>query len=392
MRIRTAAIALLATVAVAGCSEVQPRAVPAPVPVAAGTPPPPIWLETPQMTSPDTGWTLRWIKWGINASELVRTTDGGRTWTDVTPPAAAALLSLPDALAPVLLARDGEHAWLALCCAGQTDTSAGMATEVFSTSDGGRTWTESELRGPAYGGPASLSFTGPDNGWLLFTMDPAGPARFGELYRTDDGGRHWTLLAADVPASCDDPSLTVATTSAGWIACEPPGPLLVSRDGGTHWAPQPLPRSARGIPQFTGPTGFMTASPASGLYLLVTHDLGRTWRRVPLPPSIGSSPDVRFLSAADGIVKPDVSPGSPVPVAYLTVNGGRTWTAVPQGLHATHPELLGYDFVSTRIWFAWYGNQAGALSPPPAPAQALASTIYQTDNSGRTWTAITART
>ena len=136
----------------------------------------------------------------------------------------------------------------------------------------------------------------------------------------------------------------------------------------------------------------MTAGPASRLYLLVTHDLGRTWRRAPLPSGIGSFPDVRFLSASDGIVMPDVSPGSPVPVVYLTVNGGRTWTAVPQGLHATHRELLGYDFVSTRIWFAWYGNQAGALSPPPAPAQALASTIYQSDNSGRTWTAITART
>jgi photosystem II stability/assembly factor-like uncharacterized protein len=336
------------------------------------------------MTSPATGWRLRWIKWGVNASDLARTTDGGRTWTDVTPPAAAALLSLPDALAPVLLARDGEHAWLALCCAGQTDTSAGMVTEVFSTSDGGRTWTESQpVHGPAYGGPASLSFTGPDDGWLLLTTDTAGPARFGQLYRTGDGGRHWALVAAGVPATCDPPSLTVATTSVAWIACGPPGPLLVSRDAGTHWAPQPLPRSAAAVPQFTGHTGFMTAGPASGLYLLVTHDLGRTWRRVALPPGIGAAPDVRFLSASDGIVMPSVSPGSRVPVVYVTVNGGHTWTAVPQGLHATDPELLGYDFVSTRTWFAWYGNQA--------QAQAQASTIYQTDNSGRTWTAITAR-
>jgi photosystem II stability/assembly factor-like uncharacterized protein len=71
-------------------------------------------------------------------------------------------------------------------------------------------------------------------------------------------------------------------------------------------------------------------------------------------------------------------------VVYVTVDGGRTWTAVPQGLHATDPELLGYDFVSTRVWFAWYGNQA--------QARAQASTIYRTDDSGRTWTAITART
>ena len=383
MRIRIVGVLLLAAVAAAGCSGVGPRAVPAPVTVA--TPFRPIWLQTPQMTSPATGWTLRWIKWGVNDSELVRTTDGGRTWTDVTPPTAAALLSLPDTLTPVLLARDGEHAWLALCCAGQTDTSAGRLTEVFSTSDGGRTWTESEpLHGPAYGGPASLTFTGPDDGWLLLTTDTAGSARFGQLYRTDDGGRRWALVAAGVPASCDPPSLTVATTSVAWIACGPSGPLLVSRDAGTYWAPQPLSRSAGGVPQFTSGTGFLTAGPASGLYLLVTHDLGRTWRRLPLPSGIGAAPDVKFLSASDGIVLPYVSPGSRVPVVYVTVNGGRSWTAIPQGLHVADPELLGYDFVSTRVWFAWYGNQA--------QARAQASTIYQTDNSGRTWTAITART
>jgi photosystem II stability/assembly factor-like uncharacterized protein len=377
MQMRVAGVVLLlAAAAVAGCSGAQPSV---PVTMPASTAPP-IWLETPQMTSPTTGWTLRWIRWGVNGSELARTTDGGRTWTDVTPPQAAALLSQPGVLPPVLLARDGEHAWLAICCAGSTATSAGMLTEVFSTSDGGRTWTEAEpLHGPAFGGPASLSFTGADDGWLLLTTDTAGPARFGQLYRTSDGGRHWALLAAGVPASCNVFSLTAATASVAWIPCAPPGPLLVSRDAGTHWAPQPLPGSGSGVPQFAGQTAVL----ASGRYLLISHDLGRTWRRVPLPSGIGEFPGVRFLSAADGIVMPDVSPGSRVPVVYLTADGGRTWTAVPQGLHVTDPELLGYDFVSTRIWFAWYGNQA--------QTKAQASTIYQTDNSGRTWTAITAR-
>src|SRR5215472_6124150 len=125
MRIRTAWVMLLAAVAVADCSGVQPRAVPAHVTVTTRTPASSIWLETPQMTSPATGWTLRLTRWGVSGSELVRTTDGGRTWTDVTPPAAARLMTLPDVLTPLLLARDGEHAWLAICCAGQTATSAG---------------------------------------------------------------------------------------------------------------------------------------------------------------------------------------------------------------------------------------------------------------------------
>lgn len=375
-------VALMASM-IAGCSGIQSPALPARVTVTASAPSP-IWLETPQMTSRATGWALRSIKWGVNGSELVRTTDGGRTWTGVTPPAAAALLSLPDSLAPVLLARDSEHAWLALCCAGRTDTSAGMLTGVFSTSDGGRRWTESgPLRGPAYGEPASLTFTGPEDGWLLFTTAPAGPDRFGQLYRTADGGRHWALLAADVPAACDPLPLMAATSSVAWIACDD-GPLLVSRDAGTHWAPQAVPGAHGRILQFTGQAGIMAVGPTSGPYLLVTRDLGRAWRRVPLPSGIGESPDVRFVSASDGIVMPRVSPGSPEPVAYVTVNGGRTWTAVPQGLHAAEPELLSYDFVTTRIWFTWYGSQA--------QTRQQASTIYETGNSGRTWTAITART
>jgi hypothetical protein len=93
--------------------------------------------------------------------------------------------------------------------------SPSWGAEVFSTSDGGRTWTESgPLHGPAYGGPASLTFTGPEDGWLLFTTEPAGPARFGQLYRTEDGGRHWALLAAGVPTACDPSPLM-----AGHDAC-----------------------------------------------------------------------------------------------------------------------------------------------------------------------------
>jgi photosystem II stability/assembly factor-like uncharacterized protein len=381
MHVPIVGVVLVLVVAAAGCSGAQPRAVRAQArAVATSVQAPPVWLESPQMTSPATGWTLRLTTWGFSYSELVRTTDGGRTWTDVTPLAAAALLSMPDVLPPVLLARDGEHAWLAICCTGQTDTSAGMLTEVFSTSDGGRTWTESgPLHGPAYGGPQSLSFTGPDDGWLLLITDPAGPYRFGQLYRTDDGGRRWTRLAADVPPSCEA-LLTAATTSVAWIVCGLPGPLLISRDGGTRWVPQPLPGSAvGGVPQFFGQTGFLTA----GSSLLVTHDLGRTWRRLPLPSGIGRFPSIQFLSPADGIVMPYVSPGSRVPLVYITVNGGRIWTAVPQGLRVSDPELLGYDYVSTRTWFAWYGNEART--------RALASTIYETRDSGRTWTAITGR-
>lgn len=386
---RLAAFVLLAGVAVAGCSAAPPRPAPAKV-TARVIPSVPVWLESPQMTSATTGWTLRWTQWGRNKSELVRTIDGGRTWTDVTPPAMATMLA-DDSLATVLRALDGEHAWVAICC---TNYTSKWPTEVFVTADGGRTWTESEpLDGVTASSPVSLSTAGYGDGWLVSAWGPGpGAAVFSRLYRTVDGGRHWSRLSTDLPSGCDNPSITVATTSAMWVSCASSRPsLLVSRDGGTHWEPQVLPAlpcastcgSGPG-PQFFGRTGFMVVYDLTGRsYLLVSHDLGLTWQPAPLPPGAGKSPDVRFLSPSDGIVLPEVPRGSRVPTAYVTVNGGRTWTAARQGLRVTDAELLSFAFVTTRTWFAWYGSQA------QAPAQA--SVLFETRDSGLTWTRTTAR-
>src|SRR5260370_19131608 len=58
-----------------------------------------IWLDSLQMTSASTGWALRWTQSPAVADAgylaPARTTDGARTWTSVTPPAAPALLATP---------------------------------------------------------------------------------------------------------------------------------------------------------------------------------------------------------------------------------------------------------------------------------------------------------
>jgi photosystem II stability/assembly factor-like uncharacterized protein len=387
---RLAGVVLLAAVALAGCAGVSPRPAPATV-TARVTAQAPVWLDLPQMTSATTGWTLRWTQWGRSETELVHTTDGGRTWTDVTPPAMTTLLA--GGVPPVLRVLDGEHAWVAICC---TEYRSAAPTEVFATADGGRTWTESEpMAGTSLSAPSSLGVAGPD-AWLVLTSEMArGPATFSQLYRTDDGGRHWSRLSTNLPPDCDNAELTVATASALWMSCAPSRPaLLVSRDGGTHWTAQVLPAlpcadscgSGAG-PQFFGQTGFMVvggtaAGTASQPSLLVSRNLGLTWQRATLPRGAGTFPDVQFLSPSDGIVMPQVPEGNRVPAAYITVNGGRTWTAAPQGLRGTDAELLSFDFVTARTWFAWYGQPQ---------TQEEAPVLFQTRNSGRTWTSTTAR-
>src|SRR6266581_4694913 len=261
------AIALLA----AGCGTLPARGQPAAQPPAAsgssaasGRPPASgsqaaaaIWLDSLQMTSATTGWALRWTQSPAVADDgylaPARTTDGARAWASVTPPAARAPLATPDA-AVVLQALDGERAWLAVTAA-TTDSSPVHLTEVFTTFNGGRAWTESApLKLPGYAN--FLSVAGPEHGWLLMASGGAMRQEPIQLYRTSDAGLRWSLVAGTpqtgtgsngLPVSCDKTGLVFATASAGWLSggCfSLPDALLVSRAGGVTWASQALPVAA----------------------------------------------------------------------------------------------------------------------------------------------------
>ncbi len=365
-----------------------------------------IWLDSLQMTSASTGWALRWTQSPAVADDgylaPARTTDGARTWSSVTPPSAArALLATPGA-AVVLHALDGQRAWLAVTAA-TTDSSPVHLTEVLTTFNGGRTWTESApLKLPGYAN--FLSVAGPEHGWLLMASGGAMRQEPIQLYRTSDAGLRWSLVAGTpqtgtgsngLPVSCDKTGLAFATASVGWLsgACfSLSGALLVSRDGGVTWAPQALPAAASSCstneceifgPQFAGRTGFLVIDRAPGApYFLVSQDLGVTWRSEPLPSGAGQDPRIRFFSPLSGMLVSAGPQGVIGHVFYTTANGGRTWTAVPQGRSFTQ---LGtsFDFVSARTGFAWAPGADATGSSPPA--------MYLTTDSGRTWVAFTPR-
>ena len=251
----------------------------------------------------------------------------------------------------------------------------------------------------------SLRMTSSRAGWgLYYPANPADPSVNAPtlLARTTDGGRHWSLTAATppltsatgggIPALCDKTGVAFATPAAGWLTsvCTVglQGELLVSRDGGVTWAPQPLPLPA-GIcgdagctltgPQFTGGTGFLTAGVAAGTpSLLTTRNLGLSWTVLPLPAHAGWYPRITFFGPAEGVLVSAGSQGSLGDVFYTTSNGGQTWWPVPQGVHFTQLGAA-VDFVSPRAGFAWI--QGGDATGGSAPG------MYETTNSGRTWKA-----
>ena len=256
----------------------------------------PIWLRSLQMTSTTTGWALYYSKNPNSSSPvfmlLARTTDGGRTWTDVTPASGLLMLSTPDA-EQVLDPVNGEDAYLAVTGATEESNNSVNTTVVFATTDGGRAWTESApLR--AVSTASQVSFADPQHGFLLLG---GFDGEMGEdqvwLYRTSDGGKHWSLAAAtpaetgvaatsqqdsgQIPMECDKNGLDFPTATTGWISstCNVglTNALLVSHDGGTSWSDQSLPLPAATCPcgatfvtgpQFAGGIGFVTIAPWPG--------------------------------------------------------------------------------------------------------------------------------
>jgi photosystem II stability/assembly factor-like uncharacterized protein len=346
-----------------------------------------LWLRSVQMTSATDGWAV------TESGNLTRSTNGGRTWADVMPAAARRLLSASSA-SEVLDAVDSERAYFAVTASAAQTASAVSTTVSFATDDAGRTWTESApLRTASQAG--FLSFADASHGWLLMSEGAAMGRNPVRVYRTADGGRRWSLTDTGIPVACDKTGMVFGTVTAGWLTSEcaatSSDALLVSRDGGVTWTAQhlPVPLGVDGYsavlsgPEFVHGAGFLTVGQYGGTpALLVTGDLGRTWRRVQLPTGAGSYPQVKFFSQSDGVLVPAGAQGSLGDVCYTTSDGGRTWTAVPQGMHFTQLGIS-IDFVSQRTAFAWIlGGDAQGPSAPP---------MYETTNSGRTWKSFTPR-
>jgi len=391
--------AALMMTAVTGCGV---HAAAGPAWVAASATGPRVWFESLQMISARVGWAVASDSAadpdaGRGAPLLAaRTTDGGRTWAIVGPPALATVVGEPIVLDAVTASR----VWLAAV----VPTGKGRpATEVFGTTDGGASWIRSAP--VRLGEPVSISFADPAHGWLLESLGAAMGEDWVAVYRTTDGGLRWSLTARTVasnqfgttsksglPTACDKSGLSFESVRTGWITgdCTVGSEVLVTSDAGYHWAPQRLPITAAtcsagcfiGPPQFAGPTDVLTI----GHYgttgnLLVSDNGGHTWQLRALPAGAGPYPQIRFFGAGRGILVPGGAQETIGRTFYVTADDGWQWTAVPQGLRFAGSTSV--DFVSERDGFAWFA--LGNFVSGPAPD------IYVTTDSGRTWTAIAPR-
>jgi photosystem II stability/assembly factor-like uncharacterized protein len=309
-----------------------------------GHPGHPSWRQT--AIDPDQGFRgldavdrrTAWVTGGSatdgGPGRVFRTTDGGRTWKDVSPPDTAGLLF-----------RDVEarSARVAVILA----IGPGDASRIYRTSDGGRTWDTAFVNDdPAAFYDCLAFYPGGRRGLAL--SDPV-DGRF-RILSTRDSGRSWSVLPSD--------GMPDASTEAGFAAS---GDCLVttgrtayfgsgggasrifrSDDFGLTWTAtdSTIPAGdAAGVFALTFRTpwqgiavGGDFSDPADGVDAVATTHDGRTWRSAGDLTHLAE--DVAYLP---GRRRSLIATGESGDVRGTSISddGGRTWTHVStDGYHA----------------------------------------------------------
>jgi photosystem II stability/assembly factor-like uncharacterized protein len=294
-------------------------------------------LTSIRMVSQLVGWAI------AGKTSVLRTTDGGNHWIDVTPHYS----DPPTEITPAFV--DGLHAWIGYV--GVMDQSPII---ILRTSDGGQIWQWATIAAnqPTY--VASLQFRGSNylQGWVLAGIDGgpgAGHEGFG-LYVTTNGGQIWSALPT-IYTSDQMGGLSFLDTTTGFLAFGGPyatPQLSVTHDGGRSWKNLSLP-AVPGVPGggageyfttppvFFGSSGFLpvylSAETSSGkagpqgFVIYTTSDGGTTW----------ATKDYKtLLTVASPLAPGDLYIVDPMHfyvtdqkgATLLSTNGGASWTTL----------------------------------------------------------------
>jgi photosystem II stability/assembly factor-like uncharacterized protein len=322
--------------------------------------------------------------WARTTTQLIlHTTDGGKSWQNVTPPFPAGKTVQG---APVFTSLSGSVAWVAVTEKQQPDGT--IPNVVFRTSDSGRTWQEAML--PRSGlGVSQVQFVNAQDGWVLAGFGGTAAGSQGvDLFRSTDGGRTWSTVArapGSLPLGGDKSGMGWASATTGWItgcvcAAQNTAWLYRTQDGGVSWQSQSLPLPALQAAITTQPPVFFSATEgllpvtfndagSTILAVYATHDRGATWSHSTLLTAVGSARD--FLTMQQGWVV-----GANGTTLNETSDGGQSWLLINPS--ANFQNISQLDFVSAQEGWAI------STATPDAPV------LLKTMDGGQTWAQVSS--
>jgi photosystem II stability/assembly factor-like uncharacterized protein len=177
---------------------------------------------------------------------LMRTTDNGKSWADITPRLAA---SETVAAAYFL---DKDTGWSVISASSQRGEWKSVRVVSTGTSGGFLDGQSSlvpvspEFLG-FWSGAAYLTFVDANHGWLELQRMSSSNFKAGLIWKTQDGGRSWTELP--IPPTVDQ--IKFISSNVGWIAGGPGGGNLYrTANGGQSWTDDRVPQATEATQAF----------------------------------------------------------------------------------------------------------------------------------------------
>lgn len=213
----------------------------------------PVTIRKVAMANQESGWAIGSALDG--AWRVLRTSDGGETWWDASPPEGAPSAGETKPADGFFL--DEDTAWVAYH----------PYEIIWASQDGGETWQGARTTLSTQFG-VTIWFENSTHGWMMKPLDAGMNHVYIALYRTTSAGSRWEVLFD--PYSSDE---LQSFSKTGMV--------------------------------FSGETGWVTrdsSGVSAAVFLDVSHDGGRTWEEIDLePPS--SSPGV-FEEGYCGLYSP----------------------------------------------------------------------------------------
>ncbi len=249
---------------------------------------------------------------------------------------------------------------------------------VYKSTDAGRTWTHVGLDDTSQIGRIVVHPRNPDLVYLAAVGHPYGPNEQRGVFRSKDGGRNWEKIlyvndktgAADISMDPANPQILYASTwqvlRTPWdiISGGPGSGLYKTTDGGDHWSllSAGLPPSDKGkigvSVSAANPNVIYAVVPAGADHeeggVFRSDDAGATWRMMSNPP------EVRLRDYYYGHIFADTKNVDTVftfrKEFMRSTDGGRTWQEL-RPPHGDHHDLW-IDPADSRRMIT--GNDGGA--------------------------------
>jgi photosystem II stability/assembly factor-like uncharacterized protein len=353
-------------------------------------------LTTLDMLDATQGWATSHPGGAVD-DRILRTTDGGTTWLDVTPPLDPPAAGIGRRASAFF--RGTQQAWVTY--ADQPSAGSAPAGLVWLSADDGQTWSKSQaldfngLQADFYE-PSDLGFVDEGHGWLLAHLKINMHAEAAAVFTSADGGLTWQRPADPQKdpqlMACPKTGLTYMDPKLGWLSGDcggsAPGVFLYrTEDGGNSWTPFSLsppsgqqeiytnPQSACAADKLLVPGAQNAFLPVRcklgapqqvGRWLYATADSGVTWAIRSAPEAVGY---FDFLDGSTGWMLATQLTDATHSTLYRTEDGAQTWTSIADLGWNGQP-----DFVDPQN--GW------AITHDPADGAAV---LMRTQDGGATW-------